>query len=158
MSFKITPPPKAVTQSSNESCWAAALESWLVAVNGPRWTQSQLMAMGRFGIDTQVFIDMARAWGMKTNVVDDLPPVTAMETTLRDLGCLYVAHRLSEVAWWHCVVLYGVTIKKYDEPTYHFMDPALGGLTTNSKSFFLQGSSPRILVGWHKGRGGRHGR
>jgi hypothetical protein len=159
MSFTIDLPPKSVAQIGGNSCWAAALESWLDAVKAKcqQRTQGELIKQGEFGMDIQLFIDQARIWEMETRVRLDFPSAMEMEATLRKLGYLYVAHRLREIAWWHCVVLYGVTMPKDDEPVYHFMDPADGNLATKPKVFFLQGDSPRILVGWHKPRRVRRG-
>src|SRR5689334_5804740 len=108
MSFTLNPPPKNVTQLSDNTCWAAALESWLFAVKAKcrPCTQGELMKQGEFGLDTQTFIDRARTWEMDTRIVPDFPSAGLMEATLRNLGYLFISHRLGEIAWWHCVVLY----------------------------------------------------
>jgi hypothetical protein len=162
MSFIINPPPRKVVQFQlGDNCWAAALESWLdvVKVKCQPCTQRDLIKQqGTLGMDIQPFIDQAeKNWEMETRVRLDFPSATEMAGTLHQLGYLYLAHRLREIAWWHCVVLYGVTSPSDDEPKYHFMDPADGNLAAKPKAFFLQGDSPRMLVGWHKPRSVRRG-
>jgi hypothetical protein len=89
---------------------------------------SDSVHLGKVGqpSEPRLFIDQARIWEMETRVRLDFPSAKEMEAALRKLGYLYVAHRLREIAWWHCVVLDGVTMPKDDETVYHFMDPADG--------------------------------
>jgi len=75
-----------------------------------------------------------------------------IQTIALKLGHLYFGYKLSR-AWWHCVVLYGVTTPSDDEPVYHIMDPDPGQLTTRTKADFFAdagkaGVEGRVILGW----------
>jgi hypothetical protein len=143
-------------QSGDENCWAAALESWLKAVNaGVKLTQAELVRkFTGTGISIKTFEKHAAAWEMDYRVKNDFPSASEMEGTVKQFRYLYIAFVLRDFdlkhPWWHCNVLYGVNTSADDEPTYVVMDPDGGKVTSCPKSEFFQVPGERVFIGWHK--------
>jgi hypothetical protein len=157
------PAPKRVQQKRDESCWAAALESWLDAIGEPRRrrTQAELLE-GRKEDNILIpdFQNLVAGFGMHTKVISGVGEFVAerMEERLRNSSVLLIAYEMAKLSqWWHDVVLYGVTIPEKDEPTYQVMDPATGGYETFSRArFFPAGPDEPWLIGWQaSGRPGK---
>jgi hypothetical protein len=169
------PPPKIVKQITDVSCWAAALESWLVAVNGPsqRRTQSQLLKQidaRDNGFDVENF----RAWAASLGMESAYLGLTQFQIEhIRDLlkySVLFVSYCLSRNSrWWHDVVLYDTTQDDLKSPVYLVMNPSLrypeqsgrqmwpaGYQRWEKRHFFPAGNDVDVLIGWRvKGRAGR---
>jgi hypothetical protein len=159
------PRPPTVVQLRNETCWAAALESWLRAAAPPnrQHTQKELLQntekLGK-GIDVVIFRSLVAGFGMDTVLISGVNEFSAdrIEERLRNASVLLVGFELETfTVWWHDVVLYGVTIPPNDEPKYDIMDPAKGAYLTVTKGhFFPAGFTEPVLIGWAaRGRPGK---
>jgi ABC-type bacteriocin/lantibiotic exporter with double-glycine peptidase domain len=158
------PAPRVVQQKGNESCWAAALESWLDAIGEPqrRRTQAELLKDRKEeGIKVPEFRNLVAGFGMDTKMVQGAGEFIAdrIEERLRNSSVLLVAYETEDHSfWWHDVVLYAVTIPAKDEPAYSVMDPAKkGGYDTFYKvRFFPAGPDEPVILGWQaRGRPGK---
>jgi ABC-type bacteriocin/lantibiotic exporter with double-glycine peptidase domain len=152
MSFTLPQNPPVVTQQTDETCWAAALESWQRSVHTKVVdSQHQLIKkFGTHGIGMKRFERHTRAWEMNYRLVtlNDFPSSHEIEHTLRSFGYLYIAFD-SDKGWWHCNVLYGIETPLNDEPFYRVMDPGEDGLKTRLKASFYPRYGSRLFVGWH---------
>jgi hypothetical protein len=157
-------PPHIVIQRSNESCWAAALESWIETVGdlARKQTQEQLLSglAGRQGEwlrvnDTRY---VAASFGMDTEFFSPSDfNADRLQMLIKTKSTLFIGFELGKYQqWWHNVLLYGITSNPRDEPRYEVMDPAVGYRVFRRPDFFPAGPDEPVLVGWKtSGRAGK---
>jgi hypothetical protein len=164
-----TPPP-LITQQSLLSCWAAALSSWLLAVN-PSKAETQKNLIKKFGEDDESikiskFQLEADKLGLTSRLItgsNEFMPERILER-LKNSSVLLIGFFVSdpgEHPFWHDVVLYGVVDGK--EASYAIMDPGPSGAVATvagsdkaqyvyvlRKFFFPKGDNQQWLIGWSK--------
>lgn len=160
------PQPKFVKQLTNESCWAAALESWLDAVGPPsrKATQPQLLQEWNtrwprpkpdFGAYLEEFRDLVADYAMNTKkIFGESFTAANLEGQLKapPSAVVFIAYKVQAGAesWWHDVVLYGIVTPPGNEALFQVIDPAGG------PSFFLRGDfftvknkkKEPVIIGW----------
>jgi hypothetical protein len=164
--------PRVVGQIKNDTCWAAALESWLASVDPTRQATQQdlLKSMDKtdrsFGVDE--FRQFVSAFGMDTAHMEVEEFVSdAIRDLIKKHSALFVSFRVEKHApWWHDVVLYSVATDKLGQSTYSVMNPS-GKWTLNRKQWLPLGlqkwdkaaffpADDYLIVGWKaKGRAGK---
>jgi hypothetical protein len=141
----VLPTPKVVVQSDSNSCWAAALESWLGSVNPARQrTQKELLKSHSafdHSFDVPDFRQFATALGMDTA---HMKIEYFSQDTIRDMlqkhSVLFVSYHIERTSpWWHDVVLYGVTQGSLNQTQYLVMNPSEHWEDLNHKSLLPAG-------------------
>lgn len=165
---KIYAHPRVVVQSNDDSCWAAALESWFSVVNDPARAKTQPELIDDFPIlddpkdFNKIFRRYVTKFGMSTQWmdVDDFPiQITHM---LAKWGVLLMAfHSEPHSPWWHDVILYGVDTDNLGLTTYLVMNPShmwnesmkrvpAGNQVWHRDNFFPVTFEDEVLVGWRE--------
>jgi len=166
---KPAPTPRVVIQSGDDTCWAAALESWLASADpARRTTQAELLKTfnGRDqSFNVADFRQFVTAYGMDTAHMD-LTEFSADSVTrmLQKYGVLFISYHYEKTSpWWHDVVLYRVTSDRAGEPVYQVMNPSgsyreaghrgwiNAGLQTWDKRHFFPVDSD-LIIGWRPGK------
>ncbi|MGZ2744458.1 hypothetical protein [Burkholderia stagnalis] len=170
---KPAPAPRVVSQSGENTCWAAALESWLASANPARLTTQAELLKTYNGRDQSFIVENFRhyvtTYGMNTAYMD-LTDFSAdhIRSMLNKYGVLYIGYfyeKTSKYDWWHDVVLYDVTLDRDGEPVYQVMNPSESyreaghrgwmnaGLQTWDKRHFFPVDS-ELVIGWRRSGGG----
>ena len=159
--------PRFVRQKTSESCWAAALESWLDWFGDRPRTQEQLIAAhpeGARGFELHALRRILASLGMTTLYLSsDEFTAARVKEAVDKLGVVYVGMRNDRylLMWWHAVVVYDVVLPgpgdPDPEPSYLVMDPASNAAAPvrwRKSQFFATGSDRRVLFGFRPPRGG----
>jgi hypothetical protein len=163
-------PPPVVLQTGNEDCWAAALDSWLAAVDRTRhqsrqellavWRAAQKGMSPKGGNSDGLFITPLRytvaSKGMTTTYVTIREFTGDFIRKKLEISYLFLAHEYERLTpWWHCVVLYGAALSTDHRPIFYVMDPAakregpiFGYRTWTLEHVFKTGLERRVILGW----------
>ena len=158
--------PPIVAQQNDDSCWAAALESWLGAVNDPARKRSQTELLKLFSgsdksFDCGVFRQFATSVGMSSVWLADPGEFGQRVPELLRTSVLFVSYHCESTSpWYHDVVLYGLKTDKLGVTGYQVMNPSYrrvpfscevlrqGYQTWQLGYFFPVSPDDEVLVGW----------
>jgi hypothetical protein len=170
----ILPTPKAVEQSGNDTCWAAALESWLGSVGDPARQRTQKQLLGSYSasdrsFDVAEFRQFVTALGMDTaHMKIEYFSQDTIKDMLRKHAVLFISYHSEPTSpWWHDVVLYGVTEDSLNERQYLVMNPSPHWADLKHKTLWPAGPQKwdkrhffpvdtDLVIGWKtRGRAGQ---
>jgi hypothetical protein len=167
---RIAAHPRIVAQQTDDSCWAAALESWLGAVKDTAREKSQSDLLKSFAgndksFNVEGFRNYAGSLGMNTVWldIDDFPDHIA---ELLAKSVLFVSYHCESTSpWFHDIVLYGLGTDDLGVNTYLVMNPSArwtksrkkmvpAGYQTWERGFFFPVAlDDEVLVGWKEKAG-----
>ena len=144
--------PARITQETNETCWAAALKSWLRSTGGPNYTQRQLSEAAKDGVTVKDFVRNAASFNMVTEYVtyvgfvpDRIQSFLAERKLPLFVGGVVPTDE--PTTWWHCYVLFGIE-GEGENARYNVMDPADGTYrVVKDIEFFKRPGFPEAVVG-----------
>jgi hypothetical protein len=160
--------PPGVRQSGSETCWAAAVASWLV-VNPAHTvvpvTQAELITGHQTttsgGLSLAGFYDLAAFYSIDTEIrIATLLSNSYLYEKLRDHGHVLVSYNLGNPtnplssSFSHMHVVYGIGYPDGKELQVSVMDPNTGTHKNLDHGFYRR-KTGNVLVGWPKNlRGG----
>lgn len=145
--------PPIVRQSLPDSCWAAALESWLVVnPDHGNGTQEELIkaysTRSDGGIEESDFDEARALYGIDEEKKESSRVnASFLANKLRSFGHVLTIYRASGT-FWHTHLVYGVGYPNGGtDPLISLMDPGSGKYESVSESFY-RGKSGTVLVAW----------
>jgi hypothetical protein len=157
MLFRKRPP--FVAQVRQNSCWAAALETWLRAELGYGWSQNQILnsapdfSVGPAGIALnglkQAIADVTELLTVKmfTHIIERPQDIPQVANVISEVGYVYLAFSRPNGSGGHVNVLYGFSGNSY---TAIDPDPQIGEVTRSHGFYFTRFPA---LVGWRSTSG-----
>lgn len=158
------PPSPGVSQWNPMSCWAAALESWLQAVNAgrPKYAQDQLVTKyatykqvghakycGIEPYDLEVVFNDLHIQHYNMNISGRPVRPAFISETLKTKRHLLLIYKSGSTCG-HTLVLYGIGYPEGSELAISVMDPAFGGYRNIPFSDFDKYFGQPIVIGFAK--------
>ena len=143
----------ATGMSITNTCWAAALSSWLTAQRAVDWSVNNLNKrfeafVNENGLDMAHFNDVAEALFVRMDYETIGQGQLTWEYLYDKLSHSYVYTMLIGSKIGHAMVIHGVTLDSQGTRDIHFMDPMVG-VREGALSEYQKRSST-FLIGWAK--------